>query len=561
MKGRVVMKKLISVLLLLCLLLSCVPLAGAEDLALQAPTVKIYTDLPDEGGIPVVYSGVPTKVRFTVLDEKGNDPWDEDKESNLVAKYTVIRDSDGADVTVIPKSNAAVERTTTYHREMLITDGKKMTPGSYTIKVKIICTNKGYKDSPETTQKFIVSATKAGKTGTITITNGDQSSGNEYPRFKKGEQVVAAISAPGSSTCSVYCSGKYYPITLDANGNGTFISDPITSSSSYGYIYLEELDGINSSYDQDEYQVEGADITVTSDKKAYMVGDTARITITCAGTDYFYASTSFKEKKEVQRKERNKNAVNAYYRAVSGSATIEIPVTEAGWLQVDVDAYDSESHWLSNAWEDFQVDSPENIAPDSADMIPPTDIKIVPSAEGGLDLSWAASASANGYTVYRADSDEGIFNWLGTTTTTSFTDTEVPAKKVVYYRIVSRKETADGRRTVSGSQNKAPFKSYMLMAKPGKVKIKVEKAKTLGLSWKKVSGAEYYEVYYTTSKDKPTASTKPILTVKNGETSVNATKKVKSGKTYYVYVRAVTKLSDGTKVISPWSKAAKKKTK
>ena len=37
--------------------------------------------------------------------------------------------------------------------------------------------------------------------------------------------------------------------------------------------------------------------------------------------------------------------------------------------------------------------------------------------------------------------------------------------------------------------------------------------------------------------------------------------KLKAGKTYYVYVRAVKKLDDGTKVVGPWSKAAKIKIK
>ena len=80
----------------------------------------------------------------------------------------------------------------------------------------------------------------------------------------------------------------------------------------------------------------------------------------------------------------------------------------------------------------------------------------------------------------------------------------------------------------------------------------------MDLSWKKVKNASSYEVYYSTSKTAPTPTTKATKSVSELKLSV---KKLKAGKTYYVYVRAVRKLDDGTKAVGPWSKAAKVKIK
>ena len=62
----------------------------------------------------------------------------------------------------------------------------------------------------------------------------------------------------------------------------------------------------------------------------------------------------------------------------------------------------------------------------------------------------------------------------------------------------------------------------------------------------------------STDKKAPTATTKASKSTSDLKLSV---KKLKAGKTYYVYVRAVRKLDDGTKVVGPWSKAAKVKIK
>ncbi len=79
-----------------------------------------------------------------------------------------------------------------------------------------------------------------------------------------------------------------------------------------------------------------------------------------------------------------------------------------------------------------------------------------------------------------------------------------------------------------------------------------KKGKTLTLTWKKVSGASYYEVYYRVGKN---GSFKKLKKVK-GTSYVH--KNLKKGKTYYYKVRAVKK-SGKKKTNGAFSKTKKKR--
>ncbi|MCM1244859.1 MAG: DUF6273 domain-containing protein [Roseburia sp.] len=112
--------------------------------------------------------------------------------------------------------------------------------------------------------------------------------------------------------------------------------------------------------------------------------------------------------------------------------------------------------------------------------------------------------------------------------------------------------TGTSSQTASSGSSKTSG-SYKAPAKVTALKLKAKK-KALQVSWKKVSGASGYQIWYSTSKKfkKKSAKTvkKPKLTIK----------KLKSGKTYFVKVRAYT-LKNGKKVYGAWSKTMKKKVK
>lgn len=107
---------------------------------------------------------------------------------------------------------------------------------------------------------------------------------------------------------------------------------------------------------------------------------------------------------------------------------------------------------------------------------------------------------------------------------------------------------------------KGTKKNYTLYAKWEKIKVsktqiisaKNSKSKQIALKYKKVSGAKGYEISYSTDKNFKKSVTKKTT----AKTSCNLTK-LKSGKTYYVRVRAYKKDSAGKKVYSGYSKVQK----
>lgn len=89
--------------------------------------------------------------------------------------------------------------------------------------------------------------------------------------------------------------------------------------------------------------------------------------------------------------------------------------------------------------------------------------------------------------------------------------------------------------------------------------LKSSKKKQLTVSWNKIDAASGYEIVYSTSK-KFTDKTTKKLTVNKADTLKTTVKKLKSGKKYYVKVRAY-KTVDGVKVYSSYSKAMSVKVK
>ena len=108
----------------------------------------------------------------------------------------------------------------------------------------------------------------------------------------------------------------------------------------------------------------------------------------------------------------------------------------------------------------------------------------------------------------------------------------------------------------AGSTTSAP--SNDTVKKPAKVKIKSLKAgkKQIKVSFKKVKGVSGYKITYSLNKKFKKAKTLNV----NAKTKSKLIKKLKSGKTYYVKVRAYAKAT-GKKVYGAWSSVKKVKVK
>ena len=98
---------------------------------------------------------------------------------------------------------------------------------------------------------------------------------------------------------------------------------------------------------------------------------------------------------------------------------------------------------------------------------------------------------------------------------------------------------------------KALVKVEKALNAPASVKVTAKK-KSFTITWKKVSGAKGYQVQYSLTKNFKKA------TVKNVTKTTLTVKKLKSGKKYYVRVKAV---ASDKKLNSGWSAAKTVKVK
>lgn len=147
------------------------------------------------------------------------------------------------------------------------------------------------------------------------------------------------------------------------------------------------------------------------------------------------------------------------------------------------------------------------------------------SSTSSVKLTWSKVSGATGYRVYRHNGK----NWDKIADIKGTTYTVKKLKSGTVYKYAVRTYTTVGK-TVYWS---ATYAQLSTATKPATPSVKVTAGKKqAAVSWKKVTGASGYVVYYSTSKD---GKYKKLATVKS--TSYTA-KKLTSGKTYYFKVAA-----------------------
>ena len=168
-----------------------------------------------------------------------------------------------------------------------------------------------------------------------------------------------------------------------------------------------------------------------------------------------------------------------------------------------------------------------------------------------IRLKWEAVKGANGYRVYRYDSKTAGYKQIAS------------VKNVTEYRVTGLKAGSDYKFAVKAYFKGEDGKVYFSESKTAiatateptvpSVSLKVS-GKSAVLAWNKISDADGYQIYYSTSKNgtyKKLKSTTAVSFKKSGLTS---------GKKYYFKVRAYKKTSSGT-VFGEFSKVISAKIK
>lgn len=165
-----------------------------------------------------------------------------------------------------------------------------------------------------------------------------------------------------------------------------------------------------------------------------------------------------------------------------------------------------------------------------------------------ISIKWDGLSGVTGYEVYRMSNENGKYNLVATTQNTCYKNSKLKAGKTYYYKIRAYKIVKD-KKIYGAYSNIVPMGTKT--SKPS-IKIKSYK-KNIKITWKKVSGANGYEVYMSTKKSGKYKKIKTATYKQNSYTR----KKLNKGKKYYFKVRTYRKVN-GKKLYSAWSKVVGK---
>ncbi|MFD8218912.1 PA14 domain-containing protein [Streptomyces sp. NPDC059697] len=123
------------------------------------------------------------------------------------------------------------------------------------------------------------------------------------------------------------------------------------------------------------------------------------------------------------------------------------------------------------------------------------------TAGGNAKLGWAKNKEMDlaGYRVYRRLKGSATWSRLGATTTTSYTDTTVPATGDTYYYEVRAHDKAGNESTGTADQAVTTVDRTALAAPAGLIATSLSSG--LQLDWNGVTGAVSYRVYRATSEN------------------------------------------------------------
>ncbi len=150
------------------------------------------------------------------------------------------------------------------------------------------------------------------------------------------------------------------------------------------------------------------------------------------------------------------------------------------------------------------------------------------SYTGKIKLTWSKVDGAKSYAVYRATSKNGTYTKLGTTTSTSYTNTSAKAGSTYYYKVMGLCS-----KTSYGNSAFSAVKSMTCDCARPMVKATALSGHKVKLTWAKVDGAKSYEVYRATSKN---GTYTKVGTTTSASYTNNS---LKAGSTYYYKVKAV----------------------
>ncbi len=127
----------------------------------------------------------------------------------------------------------------------------------------------------------------------------------------------------------------------------------------------------------------------------------------------------------------------------------------------------------------------------------PVSVKASSSAYNSIKISWKSVTGRSGYEVYRAESQAGPYARVGSTSSTSYTNSGLNVGTTYYYQV--RAYRLVGGTRVYGSFSVSVSATPKLLT-PTSVRASRANATSIKLKWGSVSGANGYDLYRSVSK-------------------------------------------------------------
>ena len=173
----------------------------------------------------------------------------------------------------------------------------------------------------------------------------------------------------------------------------------------------------------------------------------------------------------------------------------------------------------------------------------PSSLKATASTYNSIKLSWKSVTGKSGYEVFRSESQSGPFAYVGSASSTAFTNINVNTGSAYYYQVRAYR-LVGSTRVYGGFSPIASAKTSLSV--PKSVKASRANATSIRVKWGSVSGANGYELFRSASKTGSYAQVVSTTSASFVDTGLT------TGTRYYYKVMAY-RLVGGAKVYSAFS--------
>ena len=163
-------------------------------------------------------------------------------------------------------------------------------------------------------------------------------------------------------------------------------------------------------------------------------------------------------------------------------------------------------------------------------------VSVAPGEPTKRVIIWSRVADADGYELYRAENPDGQYSLVSRITDpaiTAFVSSKQPVGSVKYYKILAYRQA--GERIYYSPDSQILANPPLETAAIESVIVPAEDATKRIVSWKKVEGAQGYEIYRA---NEPDGAYELVSNVRNGDITVFVSSKQPAGSQKYYKIRA-----------------------